>query len=100
MNLDGKTILVTGATDGVGRVVALRLAEAGAEVLVHGRDSGRAESLLAAMRAEGNDKGRFYRADLASLAETRGLAETVIAEPSAPACPDQQCRAGQRPPAQ
>ena len=78
MNLDGKTILVTGATDGVGRVVALRLAEAGAEVLVHGRDSGRAESLLAAMRAKGNDKGRFYRADLASLAETRGLAETVI----------------------
>jgi Dehydrogenases with different specificities (related to short-chain alcohol dehydrogenases) len=59
MNLDGKTILVTGATDGVGRVVARRLAEAGAEVLVHGRDSGRGESLLAEMRAKGNDKGAF-----------------------------------------
>jgi len=77
MNLDGKTIFITGSTDGVGRVVALRLAEAGAEVLVHGRDSVRGESLLAEMRAKGNDKGRFYRADLASLAETRSLAETV-----------------------
>jgi NAD(P)-dependent dehydrogenase (short-subunit alcohol dehydrogenase family) len=77
MNLDGKTILITGSTDGVGRLVALRLAEAGAEVLVHGRDSGRGESLLAEMRAKGNGKGRFYRADLASLAETRALAEAV-----------------------
>src|SRR5690348_13022039 len=76
MKLDGKTILITGSTDGVGRVVALRLAGAGAEVLVHGRDTARGESLLAEMRAQGNDKGRFYRADLASLAETRGLAET------------------------
>ena len=65
MKLDGKTILITGSTDGVGRVVALRLAEAGAEVLVHGRDTARGESLLAEMRAKGNDKGRFYRADLA-----------------------------------
>ena len=78
MNLDGKTILITGSTDGVGRVVALDLAAAGAAVLVHGRDSGRGESLLAEMRAKGNDKGHFYRADLASLAETRELAEAII----------------------
>jgi NAD(P)-dependent dehydrogenase (short-subunit alcohol dehydrogenase family) len=78
MNLDGKTILVTGSTDGVGRVVALDLAAAGAAVLVHGRDSARGESLLAEMRAKGNDKGCFYRADLASLAETRDLAEAVV----------------------
>jgi NAD(P)-dependent dehydrogenase (short-subunit alcohol dehydrogenase family) len=78
MKLAGKTILITGSTDGVGRVVALRLADAGAEVLVHGRDTARGESLLAEMSSRGNDKGRFYRADLASLAETRGLADTVI----------------------
>src|SRR4051812_11463381 len=49
MKLASKTILITGSTDGVGRVVALRLADAGAEVLVHGRDTARGESLLAEM---------------------------------------------------
>ena len=92
MNLDGKTILITGSTDGVGRVVALRLAEAGAEVLVHGRDPGRGESLLAEMRVRGNDKG------LAG-GDPR-LRSNRRAKPSAPGCPDQQCRAGQRAPAQ
>ena len=77
MNLDGKTILVTGSTDGVGRRVALHLAGSGAEVLAHGRSRERGESLLAEMRAKGDDRGRFYRADFASLAEVRGLAEAV-----------------------
>ena len=36
MNMDGKTVLVTGSTDGVGRYVAARLAAAGAKVLIHG----------------------------------------------------------------
>ena len=39
--LDAKTALVTGSTDGVGRLVAAKLAEAGARVLVHGRDRAR-----------------------------------------------------------
>ncbi len=38
MSVKGKTILVTGSTDGVGRWVAERLAAEGARVLVHGRD--------------------------------------------------------------
>jgi len=43
MNLEGKTVLVTGSTDGVGRLVALRLANQGARVLIHGRNSHRGE---------------------------------------------------------
>ncbi len=78
MDLDGKTALVTGSTDGVGRLVALGLAESGAEVLVHGRSRERGESLLAEMRRRGNAKGRFYRADLSALAEVRALAEAVL----------------------
>jgi NAD(P)-dependent dehydrogenase (short-subunit alcohol dehydrogenase family) len=78
MALDGKTILITGSTDGVGRRVALHLAAAGAEVLAHGRDKARGESLLAEMRAAGNGKGRFYAADLSSLAEVRRLAKAVL----------------------
>jgi NAD(P)-dependent dehydrogenase (short-subunit alcohol dehydrogenase family) len=78
MTLEGRTILITGSTDGVGRRVALHLAKAGAEVLVHGRDRARGDSLVAEMRAAGNDKGRFYPADLSSLAEVRRLAKTVL----------------------
>ena len=45
MKMDGKTVLVTGSTDGVGRYVAAKLASAGAKVLIHGRDRARAKSL-------------------------------------------------------
>ncbi len=47
MKLDGKTALVTGSTDGVGRVVAQRLAAAGARVLIHGRDADRGRRAVA-----------------------------------------------------
>ena len=40
MNMNGKTVLITGSTDGVGRYVASELAKQGARVLIHGRDAG------------------------------------------------------------
>jgi NAD(P)-dependent dehydrogenase (short-subunit alcohol dehydrogenase family) len=79
--LDQQVILVTGATDGLGREVATRLAAGGATVLVHGRDDRRGAATLDAIRgATGNDRARWYRADLASLAEVRALAERVAAD--------------------
>ena len=45
MKMDGKTVLITGSTDGVGRYVAAKLAAAGANVLIHGRDEARAKTL-------------------------------------------------------
>ena len=78
MKLDGKTILVTGSTDGVGRRVAERLAAAGATVLIHGRDRARGETLLAATASRTAASGaKFYQADFASLDGVRGLAEAV-----------------------
>ncbi|MDE1995995.1 MAG: SDR family NAD(P)-dependent oxidoreductase, partial [Rhizobiaceae bacterium] len=47
MSMTDRTILITGSTDGVGRRVAQRLGRPGTTVLVHGRDRGRAESLIA-----------------------------------------------------
>jgi NAD(P)-dependent dehydrogenase (short-subunit alcohol dehydrogenase family) len=73
-----KTILVTGATSGLGRTVARDLAVGGAAVLLHGRSRERAERALEGIREEtGNEKLRYYLADLSSLEEVRGLAEEV-----------------------
>jgi NAD(P)-dependent dehydrogenase (short-subunit alcohol dehydrogenase family) len=77
MNLESKTILVTGSTDGVGRVVARRLAGEGARVLIHGRDPRRGELLLEEIRASGRGSAIFLPADFSSLAEVRRLAEVV-----------------------
>jgi NAD(P)-dependent dehydrogenase (short-subunit alcohol dehydrogenase family) len=61
--LDEQVILVTGATDGLGRGVAHRLAGTGATVLVHGRDDGRGAATIDAIgEATGNDRLRWYRA--------------------------------------
>jgi len=80
MNMDGKTVLVTGSTDGVGRYVAARLAGAGAKVLIHGRDSARARTLADEIRRQGRGDAVFYAADLSSLAGARGLAQAVLAD--------------------
>ena len=77
--MTGKTVLITGSTDGVGRYVAAKLAGAGANVLIHGRDKARAETLLEEIRREGHGEASFYQADLSSLAGARKLAEKVIA---------------------
>ena len=74
--LDGRTALVTGSTDGVGRLVARRLGDAGARVLVHGRDRQRGERVVGEIR-QGGGSAEFLAADLSSLAEVRGLAGEV-----------------------
>ena len=75
-DLEGKTALVTGSTDGVGRLVAERLGLLGARVLVHGRDAARGEAVVETIREAGG-RAEFLPADLASLDEVRYLAETV-----------------------
>ena len=70
------TALITGATDGVGRVVARALAERGVHVLAHGRNRERGEQLIREIEA-GGGSGAFLAADLASLAAVKGLAEEV-----------------------
>ena len=75
-NLKGTTVLVTGSTDGVGRLVARRLGKAGARVVVHGRDADRGAQVVADIERAGG-AATFLRADLASLAEVRDLAAAV-----------------------
>ena len=80
-DLAGAKVLITGATDGLGRRVAFDLAAAGATVLLHGRSRERLEATLEEAREEsGSEKLGSYLADLSSLGEVRALAEQVIAE--------------------
>jgi NAD(P)-dependent dehydrogenase (short-subunit alcohol dehydrogenase family) len=76
--LSGKTALVTGSTDGVGRLVARKLGHAGARVLVHGRDAERGARAIAEIEASGG-AASFLAADLSSLEEVHRLASAVQA---------------------
>lgn len=65
--------LVTGATSGIGRATALRLAEQGARVVATGRDGPRGHAIVEAIRARGGD-GDFLAADLSDATDCRTLA--------------------------
>jgi NAD(P)-dependent dehydrogenase (short-subunit alcohol dehydrogenase family) len=80
MNVAGKTVFITGSTDGVGRYVALQLAAQGANLLIHGRDGARARGVVDQITRSGKGKATFYQADLSSLAEARKLADSVRAD--------------------
>lgn len=73
---DRKTALITGSTDGVGRMVAERLGADDWRVLVHGRDRARGGEVVAAITKAGG-AAEFIEADLSSLAGVRRLADAV-----------------------
>src|ERR1700688_3959453 len=72
-NLEGQTALVTGATSGIGRAIALQLARDGAEVIVHGRDAARGLETVKAIEGAGG-RARFVAANLSDPADVRRLA--------------------------
>ena len=76
-----QTILITGVTSGLGLALAQALAGKGATVLLHGRDGKRGLVVLDEIkRRTGNDKLKFYQADLASLRQTSELARQIVTE--------------------
>ncbi len=75
-----QVVLVTGATSGLGRELAVRLGARGDHVIVHGRNEERGAEVVNAINAAGPGNARFYRADFASLAQVREFAETLLAD--------------------
>ncbi len=73
----GRTVLVTGATGGIGRATALGLALLGAHLAITGRDRGRTEDAAREIRAAGGQVEVFV-ADLSSQSEVRRLAGEVL----------------------
>jgi len=75
-----RVILVTGSTGGLGRETALALARGGDHVIIHGRNVQRAHQVIQEIEEDGRGSARFYRADFASLEETKGLAIAILAD--------------------
>jgi NAD(P)-dependent dehydrogenase (short-subunit alcohol dehydrogenase family) len=81
--IHGKTIVITGATSGIGQIAAERLAAMGARLVLVARDVQRGERTLARLRARGPGVAHtIHYADLSRLAETKRMgAEIAAAEP-------------------
>ena len=75
--MNGKVVLVTGSTDGLGREVARRVAAQGARVIVHGRNKERGAAVVDEIAREGKGTARFYAADFGSLDQVRTFADAV-----------------------
>ncbi len=75
----GKTVMITGATGGIGLASATALARAGASLVLIGRSAARGrEAQEKIHRATGNDQIDFLCADFSSLAEVRRVADAFV----------------------
>jgi NAD(P)-dependent dehydrogenase (short-subunit alcohol dehydrogenase family) len=75
-----KTIVITGATDGLGKGLARELAPTGARLILHGRDQAKGEALLEQLGATTSGELDFRLADFGSLDAVRGLADELQEE--------------------
>jgi NAD(P)-dependent dehydrogenase (short-subunit alcohol dehydrogenase family) len=78
LGVDGKVVVVTGASDGIGKEIARGLARLGARVVMVGRNRAKTAAAADEVRRSGARRPDVVIADLASLASTRALAATLL----------------------
>jgi NAD(P)-dependent dehydrogenase (short-subunit alcohol dehydrogenase family) len=79
-DMRGKTVVVTGATDGVGKEAALRLAEAGASLVLVSRNPEKGQAVVASLQRQAhNENIQFLQADLSRRADVRRVAADIRA---------------------
>jgi NAD(P)-dependent dehydrogenase (short-subunit alcohol dehydrogenase family) len=77
---DPRTIVITGATDGLGKGLAQELAPTGARLILHGRDQEKGEALLEELRPNSSGDLEFRLAHFRALDEVRNLADSMQGE--------------------
>ena len=98
VSLRGRTVVITGATSGLGRAAASQLADLGARVILVGRDPDKAEAARREIVATtGNDDVAVALADLSLLADVRKLAQTAAQGRAPDPRPREQCRGTPQP---
>lgn len=78
-DVTNKTILITGATDGLGKLLAQRAAKAGAQLILHGRNPQKGEALLHELSSlTNNERLAYYNADFSSLQAVKSFSENIM----------------------
>lgn len=73
-----KTILITGSTDGIGKLVALKLAKDGHEIYVHGRNADKLQTVISEIKmASNNDHVNGFLADFSDLEAVKNMAKQI-----------------------
>lgn len=76
----GRTVVITGATSGIGEIAAIRLAERGARIVFTARDPARARATLARLQAAGPEASHaVHQADLSVIAEMKRVGADIAA---------------------
>jgi NAD(P)-dependent dehydrogenase (short-subunit alcohol dehydrogenase family)/thioester reductase-like protein len=75
--VEGKVVVVTGGTSGIGEATALKMAEAGAKVVIVARDPEKAKETLAKIKQMGGH-AKFYSCDLSDMASCDALVASVL----------------------
>jgi putative transcriptional regulator len=75
-SMKGKTVVITGATSGLGRTTAFKLAQKGAFVVIVARNDTKAKEVIKGIEMEGG-KGQFIISDLSSMEDTKAAAESI-----------------------
>lgn len=78
-DLKGKTAIVTGSSQGIGKAIALKLAESGADVVINGRHPEPAQEVLAQVRGMGR-RCFFHGADISDYAQVKGMVDRMVRE--------------------
>lgn len=80
MNITGKTVVVTGASDGIGKETALALAKRGANIALIARDQSRLTQVLSELKKLGSTNSKIYPCDLKDLDEIKVISKQIIAD--------------------
>lgn len=80
-DLQGKVMLITGATEGIGKAATLNLAKRGAEIVLVGRNKEKSEKVLSELKQQsGNEKLSLLLGDMSSLKDIRRVASEFKAK--------------------